>query len=218
MASVLERSKKPKASENGKREPVWDIALIYPMQGDWTEEDYLALERDFGNRMIELAYGKVEVLPVPSLKHQRIVKWMLNKVDDFILPQKLGEAAMAPLPVRLFRGQIREPDIMYFESRRILDADKRPLDGADLVMEVPSRGGKNRKRDLQIKRREYAKAKIPEYWIVDPEEKTITVLTLSGKSYKVHGVFKEGTHATSKLLKGFKVAVSEVFAAGEGQS
>lgn len=155
---------------------------------------------------------------MPSLKHQRIVKWLLRRVDDFVLPQKLGEAAMAPLPVRLFRGQIREPDIMFFEARRVLDAETRPLDGADLVMEVPSRGRKNRERDLEIKRREYAKAKIPEYWIVDPTTKTITVLTLSGKTYKVHGVFKEGDEATSKLLKGFKVAVSEVFAAGEGKN
>ena len=29
-------------------------------------------------------------------------------------------------------------------------------------------------------------------WIVDPETETITVLTLSGRSYKVHGVYKPG--------------------------
>jgi Uma2 family endonuclease len=165
--------------------------------------------------MIELADGCLEVLPLPSLKHQRIVKWLLGKVDAFVVPRKLGEAAMAPLPVRLFRGGIREPDIMYFQVRRILDADWRPLDGADLVMEVPSRGRKNRERDLHTKREEYARAKIPEYWIVDPATKTISVLTLSGKSYKIHGVYKLGVQAASKLLKGFKVAVSDVFAAGE---
>jgi Uma2 family endonuclease len=125
--------------------------------------------------------------------------------------------AMAPLPVRLFAGQIREPDLVFFEARRVRDADERPLDGADLVMEVPSRGGKNRKRDLEEKREQYARAKIPEYWIIDPATKTITVMTLSGKRYKVHGVFKVGTEATSKLLKGFKVAVREVLAAAEGK-
>jgi Uma2 family endonuclease len=106
---------------------------------------------------------------------------------------------------------------MYFEARRIRDAEEKPLDGADLVMEVVSPGNKNRERDLGIKRREYAKAKIPEYWIVDPETKTITVLTLSGRTYKVHGEFKHGMDATSKLLKGFKVAVADAFAAGEAK-
>jgi Uma2 family endonuclease len=212
MAELIHPSR-----EARRPQPAWDVALGFPMQGDWTEEDYLELETTFGNRMIELADGCLEVLPMPSLKHQRIVKWLLGKVDDFVVPRQLGETAMAPLPVRLFRGGIREPDIMYFEAWRVLDAEKRPLDGADLVMEVPSRGRKNRERDLQIKREEYARAKIPEYWIVDPETKTITVLTLSGKTYKVHGVFKSGEEAASKLLKGFKVAVSDVFGAGEGK-
>ncbi len=84
-------------------------------------------------------------------------------------------------------------------------------------MEIPSPGAKNRERDFKIKRREYAKAKISEYWIIDIKKKTVTVLTLSSKSYKVHGVFKSSDQAASKLLKGFKVAVSEVFAAGKGK-
>jgi Uma2 family endonuclease len=78
-------------------------------------------------------------------------------------------------------------------------------------------GDDNRKRDLVPKRRVYARAGIREYWIVDSEKKSITVLALAGKAYKVHGAFKVGEQATSKLLKGFAVAVSDVFAAGEGK-
>jgi Uma2 family endonuclease len=217
MGTLIARTRKNKPGMNGKREPAWEVATFFPMQGDWTEEDYIAIERESGNRMIELVDGYLEVLPMPSLRHQRIAKWMLTRVDEFIIPRKLGEAQMAPLPVKLFSGQIREPDIVFFESHRIRDLDEQPLDGADLVMEVPSRGKRNRKRDLITKRRVYAKAKIREYWIIDPETQTITVLTLSGKTYKTHGVFKQGEDATSKLLKGFKVAVSDVFAAGEGK-
>jgi Uma2 family endonuclease len=216
MDAVLKRARR-KTPNNGRLQPAWDVALGFPMQGDWTEDDYLALEANFGNRMVELANGRLEVLPMPGLKHQRIARWMANQVDAFILPRKLGEVATAPLPVRLFRGQIREPDILFFEKWRIVDAETRPLDGADLVMEIPSPGAKNRERDFKIKRREYAKAKISEYWIIDIKKKTITVLTLSGKTYKVHGVFKSSDQAASKLLKGLKVAVSEVFAAGKGK-
>ena len=67
------------------------------------------------------------------------------------------------------------------------------------------------------KRHDYAKAGVREYWIVDPQEKTIAVLALAGKTFKVHGTFKSGDEAASKLLKGFKVSVSDVFAAGEGK-
>jgi Uma2 family endonuclease len=111
MPTVLQKKSKSSAAPSGK--PAWDIAFLYPMQGYWTEEDYLALERGFGNSMIELAYGCVEILPMPSLKHHRIVKWLDRSLDDFVVPRKLGETAMAPLPVRLFRGQIREPDIYH---------------------------------------------------------------------------------------------------------
>ena len=216
MDAVLKRTTR-KTRNNGRRQPAWDVALGYPMQGDWTEDDYLALEANFGNRMIELANGCLEVLPMPGLRHQRIARWMANQVDAFILPRKLGEVATAPLPVRLFKGQIREPDILFFEKWRIVDAETKPLDGADLVMEIPSPGAKNRERDFKTKRREYAKAKISEYWIIDTKKKAITVLTLSGKSYKLHGVFKNGDTATSKLLKGFTVVVSEAFAAGKAK-
>ncbi len=42
-------------------------------------------------------------------------------------------------------------------------------------------------RDLVEKREEYARAGIPEYWIVDPEQGQITVLALDGTGYAVHG-------------------------------
>ena len=87
--------------------------------------------------------------------------------------------------------------------------------GADLVIEVVSEGTENRRRDLEVKRAEYAEAGITEYWIVDPEPRTITVLTLEGKQYREHGVFAVNARATSVLLVGLEAPVSNVFAAGE---
>lgn len=213
MATVLESKRKSKRSQI-VGEPAWAIAHFYPLQGSWTEGDYYALERVNGNWMIELANGCLEILPMPSLFHQRITKYMCRRVDDFLGPESDGETAMAPLPVRLFEGQIREPDLVYFEKSRVKDIHK-SLKGADLVMEVVSPGEEARERDLKTKRREYAKAKIREYWIIDPESKTITVLTLAGKAYKLYGECKPGEQAASRLLKGFTVEVAEVFAAGE---
>lgn len=83
-------------------------------------------------------------------------------------------------------------------------------------MEIVSDGAENRKRDLETKRQEYAKARIAEYWIVDPQEQRVTVLTLDGQTYREHGVFSPGQQATSVLLPGFVVAVAAVFAAGQG--
>ena len=62
-----------------------------------------------------------------------------------------------------------------------------------------------------IKWFDYAEAGIPEYWIVNPLDETITVLALRDGTYAEHGVFRRGQRATSALLPTFAVSVSEVF-------
>ena len=66
-------------------------------------------------------------------------------------------------------------------------------------------------RNTQVKRRDYAEARIPEYWIVNPLDKTITVLTLTGVEYAEHGVFHRGQQAESAALDGFALSVADVF-------
>lgn len=69
----------------------------------------------------------------------------------------------------------------------------------------------NRRHDLVTKRDESARAGIPESWLVDPEEGTITVFVLKPRkeSYVEHGVFRKGERAASRLLAGFSVEVTE---------
>ena len=70
-------------------------------------------------------------------------------------------------------------------------------------------------RDLVDKRMDYAEAGIPEYWIVDPRDETITVLELHADGYVEHGVYHRGGEAASPLLPGFGAVVAEVFDAPE---
>jgi Uma2 family endonuclease len=193
-------------------EPTWEMAIFYPLQGDWTEEEYLALHT---NRLVELVDGCLEVQPMPAIWHQRIAQFLFLILHEFILARRLGEVFIAPLPVRLWPKQMREPDVLFVRPNRITDR-KRPPQGVDLAIEVVSEGEENRERDFVIKRAEYAKAKIPEYWIIDAEKQRIIVLTLDGDDYRVHGEFGPGSQATSVLLPGFAVDVSAVLAAGEG--
>ena len=176
----------------------------------WSVADYLALET---NRLIEFSQGQLEVLPVPTKSHQRLVAALFRLLTAFLASQPRGEAIFAPYRVQLWPGKFREPDIVFAAAEhvdRFLDAYAL---GADLVMEVVSPD--DRHRDLETKRREYAQAGIPEYWIVDPEMQHITVLALAGAEYFVHGEFGAGEQATSALLPGFVVDVAAVFAAVE---
>lgn len=190
--------------------PVWELARNYPPQGYWTEEDYLQLDIA-RNQLIEYTDGCVEVLPMPTQEHQNIVLFLVMALNAFAKPQKLGKALMAPLPLKLRRAMYREPDVVFMlqEHRSAGDYPER----ADVVMEVVSAGRADHERDYKQKRREYSRARIPEYWIVDPKKNEILVLKLEGSHYIEHGVFRKGAKATSALLKGFSVEASAVFEA-----
>jgi Uma2 family endonuclease len=81
--------------------------------------------------------------------------------------------------------------------------------GADLTMEVVSED--KPARDLVDKRHDYAEGTVPEYWIVNPQDETITVLKLEGPAYVERGVFRRRDTATSLVLPGFRVSVDAVF-------
>ena len=163
--------------------------------------------------MIELVDGRLEVLPMPTIFHQRIVEFLFYQLRSFVKEKSLGSLFFAPLPVYFDKKNYREPDIVFVRPERIAGRDY-PA-GADLVIEVVSSDPEGRQRDLQAKRRDYALARIPEYWIVDPQEQTVTVLTLSENQYQVHGEFKPGMKATSALLPEFSIEVTELFAAAK---
>ncbi len=189
--------------------PTWEIAYLYPTQGEWTEEDYLALDT---NHLVEFTDGCLEFLPMPNLLHQFLVDYLHSLLKSHVQRHESGRVLFAPLPVRLRPGTIREPDVVWLKPERMTDL-RQPPDGADLVMEVVSEGESARQRDIQTKRHEYAQAGIPEYWIIDPESSTATVLTLHENEYREHGTFGTGTTADSVLLPGFTVNIDELFAA-----
>src|SRR5687767_15399448 len=54
-------------------EPAWEIATIFPLQGAWSEADYLSLNT---NHLVEFSHGRVEVLPMPTQSHQLIVLFL----------------------------------------------------------------------------------------------------------------------------------------------
>ena len=203
MSSVPERALEPEGLHYG--EPTWEVAHLFPAQGTWTESEYFALET---NRRVEFSHGFIEFLPMPKLLHQRITAFLYDALRAFVLGLSLGEVLFTGTRVRLWPGKFREPDVLFMHAEHAGRMTDEYWEGADLVMEVVSAGDEDRRRDSTTKREEYAQAGIPEYWIVDPELDQITVLTLDGQTYVVHGEFKRGERATSKLLPGFGVDVT----------
>ena len=191
-------------------ERLWETSLVVPDPQTWSEDEYLAFDE---NVLVEFSYGTVEFLPYATTSHQWILCRLASSLDKFADSNRLGFVIQCPFKVQITPGKYREPDLVFMLREHADRMGEQFWDGADLVMEVVSPDG--RKRDLEVKRREYAQAGISEYWIVDPQASSITVLKLDNANYVEHGVFGLGQTAASVLLAGFTADVSAVFDAAK---
>jgi Uma2 family endonuclease len=180
---------------------------ILPAQGHWSEELYLGLT-DYSNRLIEFTDGFLEVLPMPTDKHQCILEFLYFAFCQFVKPRE-GKAHIAPVRLRIRSRKFREPDIMLLLSANDPRRQNRFWLGADLVLEVVSED--KPERDLIDKRGDYAEARVPEYWIVNPQTETISVLRLRGNVYEEAGIYQRGQSAASVLMPDFSIPVDDVF-------
>jgi len=182
---------------------------ILPPQGRWSVNEYLVLT-DHRNRLVEFTDGYLDVLPMPTDKHQSVLTFLFVVFHAVVEPLG-GKVQLAPLRLQVRPGKFREPDLMLLASATDPRRQNRFWLGADLALEVVSE--ENPERDLVQKRLDYAEGRIPEYWIVNPANESITVLQLRGDRYEEIGVgvYRRGESAVSALLPGLSVSVSAVF-------
>jgi Uma2 family endonuclease len=202
------------SSQSSEADYVWEVATLFPAQGEWSEAEYLNLT-DETNRRIEFADGRLEFLPMPTEVHESLVRFLFLALYGFVEIQKLGEVYCTGIRLRTGPRKFRLPNVIFLHKDRFHARHNRAWDGADLVMEVVSEDPKDRERDYDQKLLDYAEAKVGEYWIIDFERRVVLVHRLSGVHYAVHGVFTGGQRATSALLSGFEIDVAALFAAAE---
>ena len=181
-----------------------------PSQGCWSDEHYLWLT-DHTRRLVEFTDGRVEVLPMPTERHQIILLFLYRLLYAHVhdAPRE-GVVVTSGLRMRVREGKFREPDLLLLRDRS--DSRRRgPLLARRGSGRWRSSVPMTRPATLVVKRADYAEAAIPEYWIVDPRAETVTVLGLTANGYVEHGVFTRGDVATSPLLGGVTVDVAALF-------
>ncbi len=186
---------------------VTEVATLFPPQGEWTEQAYFALPET--NRFVELSDGVLTVRSPHSPEHQGVLGNLLMAVREYVDEHDLGTAVLGPFCVRLRQGCIRQPEIAYYKPGHEA-AIGQPISGPpDWVAETISPG--TRSADEVDKLAEYAEAGIAEYWMVDPEAKTIRVYALRGGSaYTLAATYAAGQVARSETLPGFEAAVDRI--------
>jgi Uma2 family endonuclease len=139
----------------------------------WTLEEVHRLPED-GNKY-ELVRGELFVTPPPGDEHETIAAKLNAILSPYVAAQGLG-LVFRPKAVMRFDESEVEPDLMVralHPNRKKNDKDWDTAPIPILVVEILS--AYTRRRDFQEKRALYLDAGVAEYWIVDPEQQSITV-------------------------------------------
>ena len=210
MATVIDEAAPASAAET-RPEATAPSVYLNPPQGQWTIADWVALPDDAPR--CELVEGCLELLPVPTNFHHDIQDALI-----FLLMLHLGptRASTSGRKIETVSDGGRVVDVMAYKQAPVNDPASQLAATPDLAIEVTSPGKKQRSRDYVEKRSEYARVGIGEYWIVDTDELTVTVLSLdtAEDGYAEVGRFGRGDLIDSPMFPDLKIAVDQVFGGG----
>ena len=152
----------------------------WPQPGPYRVDDY---RRYDGDQPCELLYGRFLMTPAPSNRHQTLV---ILVVEVLMRASRAsgGWAQVAPADVVLSQDTVVQPDAFYVSSARRSIVEEQETSGApDIVVEVLSPGSRRRDRIEKLER--YVAVGVPEYWIVDPEDRVTEFLVLDAEAYRL---------------------------------
>lgn len=173
----------------------------------FTYQDYLNTPED---KRYELIDGDLFMTPAPGELHQRVSILLGSKLFQFASENNLGRVYVAPFDVVLSDIDVVQPDLLFVSNERtgIITPDN--VQGApDLVVEILSPSTAT--RDTTFKRVLYSRHDVREYWMVDTEEKAITVLLAGNEGLEVADVYGEGETLISATVQGFKLNIDDIF-------
>ncbi len=182
-----------------------------------TLEDYLNYD-DGTETRYTLVNGELVVMPSESDLNNVIALYVLSILLQFVPVQRMRRGT--EIVVSGSRATTRIPDLMIVSDE--LDAElagsRRSIVMLDMpspefVMEVVSSGEENADRDYRYKRSEYAARDIKEYWIVDPIQNQVVVLTLVSGLYE-DAIFRGAESIVSPMFPGLDITAEQVLRAG----
>ena len=166
---------------------------------------------------VEIINGELFMMATPSSRHQEISGELFRQLANF-LEGKPCKVYPAPFGVRLFEQDgdrpedvdtVVEPDISVICDRDKVDA--RGCKGApDLIVEILSPS--TRRHDRLVKLDLYQRAGVREYWIVDPENRSVLVFLPDGNgSYRIREDYGSVDIARVNVLEGCFIDLKKVF-------
>ena len=189
------------------------MSSAQPARRAWTYSDLVALPED--QLRHELIDGEHFVTPSPAIPHQ-VILWNLTEVlGPYLRASPIGAALTGPVDVKLSPCTVLVPDLVYFTAERFarVVSEKHATAAPDLVVEILSPG--TRRRDKGRKRAVYDREGVAEYWLVDPEARSVTVLRRPRADAGLTDIavltLAKGATLESPLFPGLQIPLREVF-------
>jgi Uma2 family endonuclease len=134
---------------------------------------------------------------------------LLTDLGAYVNENDLGEVGGEKVMVALTRNDYR-PDISFFSKEKAsqFTDDQMLFPAPDFVVEILSPS--TEKYDRHEKFIDYAAHGVSEYWIIDPEEKTVEQYFNEGGKFNLFQKLHNG-QLESKIVKGFVVELKEIF-------
>lgn len=174
---------------------------------EYTYSDYEKLEE---GAPYELIGGRLIMNPAPVPYHQRISREIEFALYEFAKKNKLGEVFDAPIDIHLGDKEVYQPDIIFISKERTSIIGKKNIEGPpDLVIEILSES--TAYNDLRKKKKVYEEKGVLEYWIVDPESKSVEIFLLKDRKFISLKEYTENENLESPMFPGFSLSLKEVF-------
>ncbi|WP_016949643.1 Uma2 family endonuclease [Anabaena sp. PCC 7108] len=179
-------------------------------------EEYLSYD-DGTDNLYELFNGELIEMPPESGINVQIATFLLIQFVS-LLGYKRVRGHGLELEVR-GEPRNRYPDLTIIREEHIQQLANRntirlSMSPPLLVVEVVSPGELQRDRDFIAKRLQYQDCGIAEYWIIDPQTKSILVLELVNEIYNEVGVFAGDELVISPQFKNLNLQASQIFEQG----
>lgn len=176
-----------------------------------TAEEFFAMPDPADGSRQELVRGEVETMPNPGCEHGEVTLAVGAKVLAFVKSHQLGRVLVeSGTVVDRNPDTVRGPDVSYYSKERmpfdvrVVAYNNQP---PDLCVEVVSPS--NSRKKLREKVKEYFFAGVRAVWLVDPDERSVTVFRAPDDSYnRYEGQTLDG----GDVLPGFTCPVADLFA------
>jgi Uma2 family endonuclease len=176
--------------------------------GPWTWTDFVALDEADRRELIE---GDLVEVEVPTDIHQYIVTLLAFFLTAWARPRRAGFALVSGYKVRIGERRGVMPDVQFYRAGNQAVRGRQALESGhpDLVIEVLSEN--SARYDRVTKLGYYAAIGVPEYWVVDPRERTLERLVLNGDKYVIAAAAAEEDVFRPESFEGLEIALAELW-------